>query len=182
MILTIIFSILAQVCSLLTGWAKAVADLSDEGKLKWLPYDLWLKEKSSNRKYKCDKDSNPIIVNGKKLEAFPLSTSLLVMFVDGWHRFETILTYSLLLAGYFVGYVSGNQSPFYSLLLAGVIATRMVTFHYFHDVLNILKQDKFHNMSISKGRKIAWGIFLGAIVIAAILSVVFCNILPHHVK
>ncbi len=77
---------------------------------------------------------------------------------------------------------AGNQSPFYSFLLAGVIATRMITFHYFHDVLNILKQDKFHNMSISKGRKIAWGIFLAAIVIAAIISVVFCNILPHHVK
>lgn len=133
MILLIIFIVLSVIFAFITGFSKAVADLSEEGKLKWTPSKYWLKHESSENKNKYTGEVKKFLMR-----------TIFVMFTDGWHKYEFYLTYSLLLAGYFVGYVSGSSSSWYSFLLLGVIGVRMGIFHLFHDTLNILKQDKFH--------------------------------------
>ena len=44
--------ITAVLLSILSGFAKAVCDLSEEGKLKFNPENYWLKSKSWRSKYK----------------------------------------------------------------------------------------------------------------------------------
>ena len=132
-ILSVVFSVIAHVMAIVSGYAKMICDLSEEGKLNKKPFEYWHKTASSKNKHQYT----------GKIKAW-LMKNLLVMFTDGWHKYESYLTYSLLLAGYFVGYNSGRFSPFYSFLLLVIIGIRMGTFHLFHDTLNILKQDKFH--------------------------------------
>ena len=77
MVLLIIFSVLSELLAISTGFAKAVADLSEEGKLKWTPSSYWLKHESSENKNKYT----------GKVKKFLMRT-IFVMFTDGWHRYR----------------------------------------------------------------------------------------------
>jgi hypothetical protein len=52
MVLLIIFSVLSELLAISTGFAKAVADLSEEGKIKFKPSRYWIKAMSSPNKWK----------------------------------------------------------------------------------------------------------------------------------
>ena len=59
--------ITAVLLSILSGFAKAVCDLSEEGKLKFYKKTFWLKEFSWVNKYKNNDPKQGAIVTGKQI-------------------------------------------------------------------------------------------------------------------
>jgi hypothetical protein len=132
---TIILGILIPISIILyfiSGFSKSICDLSEEGKLKFTPENIWIKSKSSSNKYKNgDKKQGP---------AFFLSTSVLVMFTDKWHEFGFYEWMSFGLANIIIGFLAGYISLWFLFgFIIGYIFSRS-TFHLFHDTLNILKK------------------------------------------
>lgn len=117
-ILSVVFSVLAHTLAGFSGYAKMICDLSEESKLNKSPYEYWHKHLSSKNKYKY----------AGKIKAW-LMKNLLVMFTDGWHKYQFVLTVCLILSGYFVGFISGKITPFYSFQLLSVYIVRTATFH-----------------------------------------------------
>ena len=74
--------ITAVLLSIISGFSKAICDLSEEGKLKFNPENYWLKSKSWRSKYK---QNNPIL--GAK---FLGSTTVFVALTDAWHLFDLV--------------------------------------------------------------------------------------------
>lgn len=70
--------ILSVVFSILSGFSKAICDLSEEDKLKFHAKEFWIKNISWKNKWK----------NGK--EKFWGSSRWFVMFTDAWHLFGLI--------------------------------------------------------------------------------------------
>lgn len=66
--------ILSIVFSILSGFSKAICDLSEEGKLFMFDKDLnlffWRKSYSWKNKWKLSENREPIIENGKYVERF----------------------------------------------------------------------------------------------------------------
>jgi len=81
--------ILSIVFSILSGFSKAICDLSEEDKLKFQPKEFWIKNISWKNKWK----------NGK--EKFWGSSRWFVSFTDAWHLFGLIER-----VGFIVTYVS----------------------------------------------------------------------------
>ena len=123
---------IATILYFISGFSKSICDLSEENKLKFLPENKWIKVKSSNNKYKNgDKSQGP---------AFPLSTSVLVMFTDKWHEFGFYEYMTFGLANVIVGFLAGFISLWFLFgFLIGYIFSRSV-FHLFHDTLDVLKK------------------------------------------
>lgn len=126
----ILFNILIPIFSFLTGFEKAVNDLSEEGKLKGNPL-YWWKSKSSIRKYK----------NGDKAqgEDFKFSTTILVMFTDGWHLFQYLYNRTNKLLGVSIGVLAALYSWYYLFWFIGSSIIYQGTFHIFYTT-KILKQ------------------------------------------
>lgn len=90
---------------ILAAFAKAVMDTSAEGSIAWKPIDFWKKEWSWQRKWKVILDtSTPLNVfdiahdeNGRPIERFPLSSTVLVFLTDGWHLAQAVFLASIFL-------------------------------------------------------------------------------------
>jgi hypothetical protein len=72
------------------GFAKAIMDLSADGKLSLSPSTYWLKSLSSDNKYK---NGDP-----RQGPAFFLSTTALVFLTDGWHLMQSVFLTTLFMA------------------------------------------------------------------------------------
>ena len=111
--------ILSIVFSILSGFSKAICDLSEEDKLKFQPKEFWIKNISWKNKWK----------NGK--EKFWGSSRWFVMFTDAWHLFGLIER-----VGFIVTYVSIGilimYSNWYWLMLLNYPLFALI-FHLFYN-------------------------------------------------
>ena len=121
-ILSVVFSVIAHVMAIVSGYAKMICDLSEEGKLNKKPFEYWHKTASSKNKHQYT----------GKIKAW-LMKNLLVMFTDGWHKYQFVLTICLLVSGFFVGFISGKVTPYYSFMLLSVYVVRTATFHLLYN-------------------------------------------------
>lgn len=131
--MTIAFIILSIILTILSGFAKAITDLSEDGKLKFTPERYWLKSKSWVNKWKCSFNKIPLRDNNDKLtESFKGSSTIFVAFTDAWHLFNAIYYYSTAGACIFIGYVIavGNVGHLCLLLL---LPFQRVVFHLFYN-------------------------------------------------
>lgn len=119
--------ILIVFLSFTSGLSKSICDLSEKGVLKFKPAEYWLKALSSVRKYQYK----------SKVVAYLMKT-ILVMFTDGWHLFQFVLTVCLLVCGYLIGRLSAGVSEYYTLGLIFAYVIRTLTFHLFYTT-SILK-------------------------------------------
>ena len=117
-ILSVVFSVIAHVMAIVSGYAKMICDLSEEGKLNKKPFEYWHKTASSKNKHQYT----------GKLKSW-LMKNLLVMFTDGWHKYQFVLTAGLLLSGFFIGFISGKVTPYYSFIILSAYITRTAVFH-----------------------------------------------------
>lgn len=117
-ILSVVFAVLAHALGALSGYSKMICDLSEEGKLNKKPFEYWHKTASSKNKHQYT----------GKLKSW-LMKNLLVMFTDGWHKYQFILTAALLLSGFFIGFISGKITPYYSFMILSAYITRTAVFH-----------------------------------------------------
>ena len=74
--------ILSALLIALASAAKAIMDLSAEGKLKWKPSDYWLKNDSWFRKWKPP--------YGLNIERWPTSSTITCFLTDAWHLAQFI--------------------------------------------------------------------------------------------
>lgn len=111
--------ILSVVFSILSGFSKAICDLSEEDKLKFQPKEFWIKNISWKNKWK----------NGK--EKFWGSSRWFVSFTDAWHLFGLIER-----VGFIVTYVSIGilimYSNWYWLMLLNYPLFALI-FHLFYN-------------------------------------------------
>lgn len=114
--------ILSIVTALVSGIAKAIMDLSEEGKLKFKKKSFWIKELSYINKWK----------NGDKKqgEKFFGSSRWFVSLTDAWHLFGLVFrlsfAISFLLAGYLIALNNWHCFLLFNyVLFAGI-------FHIFH--------------------------------------------------
>jgi hypothetical protein len=84
-ILSVVFSVIAHALGCISGYAKMICDLSEESKLNKTPYEYWHKHLSSKNKYEYT----------GKIKQW-LMKNLLVMFTDGWHKYQFVLNYLLI--------------------------------------------------------------------------------------
>lgn len=122
----------------LAGFAKAICDLSEEGKLKFYRKTFWLKDLSWVNKYKLDKFNRPIRINGKYIEKFWGSSRWFVMFTDAWHLFGLLHRIALIASFTIVGYLISISLYFLFALLINYIIFISV-FHIFY-TYKILKK------------------------------------------
>jgi hypothetical protein len=127
--------ILSIVFSILSGFSKAICDLSEEGKLFMFDKDLnlffWIKAYSWKNKWKLSENREPIIENGKYVERFWGSSRWFVSFTDAWHLFGLIER-----VGFIVTYVSIGilimYSNWYWLMLLNYPLFALI-FHLFYN-------------------------------------------------
>ena len=91
----IAYSIFIPVLLFISGFAKAVMDLSEEGKIKFKPSRYWIKSMSSPNKWK---DGDP-----RKGEKFFGSSRWFVSLTDAWHMFGYIFRASYAIAFLAIG-------------------------------------------------------------------------------
>jgi hypothetical protein len=120
-ILSVVFSLVAHIAAYFSGYAKMICDLSEESKLNKTPYEYWHKHLSSQNKNKYT----------GKIKVW-LMRNLFVAQTDGWHKYQLVLTICLILSGFFVGFISGKVTPYYSFQLLSVYFVRTVSFHLFY--------------------------------------------------
>jgi len=120
MIITL--TILSIFFSFVSGFAKSICDLSEEGKLKWKPKTYWIKSISSINKYQF---KNKVIRY--------LMKTIFVAFTDGWHGSQSVLTWCLILSGVGVGFLSGKYSLYCLFGIAVVYGVRTLIFHLFYN-------------------------------------------------
>ena len=121
--MTIALIILAIFFALTSGFAKAICDLSEEGKLKWNPF-FWHKNIAWKNKWK----------NGDKSqgEKFFGSSCWFVGFTDAWHLFGYFYNRLSRLSGIPIGILAVKYSWWY---LLGFIVQSVIyaaSFHIFH--------------------------------------------------
>jgi len=122
--------ITAVLLSIISGFSKAICDLSEEGKLKFYKKTFWLKEFSWVNKYK---NNDP-----KQGAKFLGSTTIFVMFTDAWHLFGFIERITLIASFTIVGYLISISLYFLFALLINYIIFISV-FHIFY-TYKILKK------------------------------------------
>ena len=122
--------ITAVLLSILSGFAKAVMDLSEEGKIKFKPSRYWIKSMSSPNKWK---DGDP-----RKGEKFFGSSRWFVSLTDAWHVFGYIFRASYAIAFLAIGSLA-LYNPLLPLLAIPAYAFFALIFHIFH-TYKILKK------------------------------------------
>ena len=115
--------ITAVLLSILSGFAKAVMDLSEEGKIKFKPSRYWIKSMSSPNKWK---DGDP-----RKGEKFFGSSRWFVSLTDAWHMFGYIFRASYAIAFLAIGSLA-LYNPLLPLLAIPAYAFFALIFHIFH--------------------------------------------------
>jgi len=131
--------ITAVVLSILTGFSKAICDLSEEGKLKFKNYFFWWKDYAWKNKWKLKDNGVPVLKNGQYIPKFWQSDNLFVIFTDAWHLFGFIMRVTFGISFIIVGYLAGAVSLYY---LFGALINYIVfigIFHIFH-TYKILKK------------------------------------------
>ena len=126
----IAYSIFIPVLLFISGFAKAVMDLSEEGKIKLKPSRYWIKSMSSPNKWK---DGDP-----RKGEKFFGSSRWFVSLTDAWHVFGYIFRASYAIAFLAIGSLA-LYNPLLPLLAIPAYAFFALVFHIFH-TYKILKQ------------------------------------------
>lgn len=118
----ITFIILSIVFSILSGFSKAICDLSEEGKLKG-DSSYWHKNKSWGNKWK----------NGDKKqgEKFWLSSRQLVWLVDAWHLFGLLERIGFIVSYITIGILI-TISDWYWFMLSNYLFSMMI-FHLFYN-------------------------------------------------
>ena len=128
--MTIALIILAIIFSILSGFCKAICDLSEEGKIKFRNTLFWLKDLSWRNKWK----------NGDKREGekFKFSSTIFVLFTDAWHLFGFLFRLSFIIAYISVGYlISINIWYSFGALVAYIIFAS--SFHLFYNSKKLRK-------------------------------------------
>lgn len=128
--MTIALIISAIVFAILSGFSKAVCDLSEEGKLKFKPSNYWLKTVSWQNKWK----------NGDKKqgEMFWGSSRWFVMFTDGWHLFGLVERIGFIITYTATGLLINLSLWYWFMLFCYPLS--MGVFHIFHDSTNWIKK------------------------------------------
>jgi hypothetical protein len=111
--------ILSIVFSIISGFAKAICDLSEEYRLKFKPKKYWLKELSWENKWK----------NGK--ERFWGSSRWFVALTDAWHLFGLIERIGFVVTYTITGYLIYESAWHWFLLLNYPIF--FTAFHIFYN-------------------------------------------------
>ena len=127
--------ILSIVFSILSGFSKAICDLSEEGKLFMFDKDLnlffWRKSYSWKNKWKLSENREPIIENGKYVERFWGSSRWFVSFTDAWHLFGLLFRVFYAKVYICIGLLISIDIWYtFGVLVAYVIFA--TTFHIFH--------------------------------------------------
>lgn len=122
-VMIIAYSIFIPVLLFISGFAKAVMDLSEEGKIKFKPSRYWIKAMSSPNKWK----------NGKKEqgEKFFGSSRWFVFLTDAWHVFGFVFRVSYGIAFLAIGSLA-LYNPLLPLLAIPAYALFAGVFHIFH--------------------------------------------------
>lgn len=115
--------ITAVLLSIISGFSKAICDLSEEGKLKFYKKTFWLKEFSWVNKYK---NNDP-----KQGAKFLGSTTIFVMFTDAWHLFGLIERISFAIAFILSGLLIASNIWFIFFALGCYILFATI-FHIFY--------------------------------------------------
>lgn len=115
--------VISLIFSILSGFAKAVCDLSEEGKLKFNPEIFWIKNLSWKNKWK----------NGdfKQGEKFFGSSRWFVALTDAWHLFGLIERIGFIITWVSVGILITISSWYWFMLLCYPLS--MLTFHLFYN-------------------------------------------------
>ena len=121
MLITLIIS--SVVLTIVSGFSKAVMDLSEEGKIKFKPSRYWIKSMSSPNKWK---DGDP-----RKGEKFFGSSRWFVSLTDAWHVFGYIFRVSYAIAFLAIGSLV-LYNPLLPLLAIPAYALFAGVFHIFH--------------------------------------------------
>ena len=121
MLITLIIS--SVVLTIVSGFAKAVMDLSEEGKIKFKPSRYWIKAMSSPNKWK---DGDP-----RKGEKFFGSSRWFVSLTDAWHVFGFVFRISYAIAFLAIGSLA-LYNPLLPLLAIPAYALFAGVFHIFH--------------------------------------------------
>ena len=128
MLITLIIA--SVVLTIVSGFAKAVMDLSEEGKIKFKPSRYWIKAMSSPNKWK---DGDP-----RKGEKFFGSSRWFVSLTDAWHVFGFVFRISYAIAFLAIGSLA-LYNPLLPLLAIPAYAFFAGIFHIFH-TYKILKK------------------------------------------
>ncbi len=117
------------ITSFLSGFAKAICDLSEDGKLKFYKKTYWIKAFSWQNKYK----------NGDKKqgEKFFGSTRWFVAFTDAWHLFGIIERIGFVITYTSVGYLI-NMNHWFAFMLF-LYPFSMLIFHLFYNSKKLTK-------------------------------------------
>jgi len=117
------------ITSFLRGFAKAIYDLSEDGKLKFYKKTYWIKAFSWQNKYK----------NGDKKqgEKFFGSTRWFVAFTDAWHLFGIIERIGFVITYTSVGYLI-NMNHWFAFMLF-LYPFSMLIFHLFYNSKKLTK-------------------------------------------
>ncbi len=121
--LIIAYSIFIPILLFISGFAKAVMDLSEEGKIKFKPSRYWIKSMSSPNKWK---DGDP-----RKGEKFFGSSRWFVSLTDAWHVFGFVFRVSYAIAFLAIGSLA-LYNPLLPLLAIPAYAFFAGIFHIFH--------------------------------------------------
>lgn len=129
--------ILSVVFAFLSGFSKAICDLSEEGKIKGNPI-FWIKNISWKNKWK----------NGDKNqgEKFFGSSRWFVALTCGWHLFGMIERIGFVFTYLSIGILITISNWYWFMLFCYPFS--MGIFHIFHDMSNVLK---FSNNKNGKG-------------------------------
>ncbi len=121
MLITLIIA--SIVLTIVSGFAKAVMDLSEEGKIKFKPSRYWIKAMSSPNKWK---DGDP-----RKGEKFFGSSRWFVSLTDALHVFGFVFRISYAIAFLAIGSLA-LYNPLLPLLAIPAYALFAGVFHIFH--------------------------------------------------
>lgn len=122
--------------SVISGFAKAICDLSEENNLKFYNKIFWIKDFSWINKYKLDSLNRPIRINGKYVEKFWGSTTIFVLFTDAWHLFGFIERIALIISFTIVGFlVSISLYYLFGLLINYIIFISVFHIFYTYKIL-----------------------------------------------
>lgn len=119
----IAYCIFIPILLFISGFAKAVMDLSSEGKIKFKPSRYWIKSMSSTNKWK-DGDK-------RKGEKFFGSSRWFVSLTDAWHVFGFVFR-----ASYAIAFLAIGSLALYNTLLPLIAIPAYAffagVFHIFH--------------------------------------------------
>ncbi len=135
MIMIALLITISVISAAFSGIAKAICDLSEEGKLFMFDKDLnlffWRKSYSWKNKWKLSENREPIIENGKYVERFWGSSRWFVSFTDAWHLFGFVFRVSYGIAFLAIGSLA-LYNPLLPLLAIPAYALFAGVFHIFH--------------------------------------------------